>query len=77
MEVAMNPKRDEWLAVEHGDEMRRDAAGSQLMARARDGETAITRRVERPSAVRRLIDRLHGLGRRAHMDTSPRHTDPR
>ena len=30
----MNPKHHEWLAIERGHELRRDAAGSQLMARA-------------------------------------------
>jgi hypothetical protein len=76
-EVEMNPKRDEWMAVEHGDSMRRDAAGSQLLARARHADTAVTRQATTPSPVRRLIERLHGLRRRARMDASPRHTNPR
>ena len=36
----MNPTQNEWLAYERIDALRREADGSRLLARARDGGTA-------------------------------------
>ena len=35
----MNPKHDEWRAIERGHDLRREAAGGHLLARARDSAT--------------------------------------
>ena len=35
----MNPKHHEWLAIERGHDLRREAAGSHLLARARESAT--------------------------------------
>jgi len=66
----MNPRHDEWLAIDRGDDLRRDAAGSQLLARARDGAVAERRRFDVRLAVRGLVDRFARFGRRPRMDVT-------
>jgi hypothetical protein len=41
----MNPKHDEWLAIERGDALRREAASSHLVAQAGDSTTGRRRHV--------------------------------
>lgn len=35
----MNPKHHEWFAIERGHDLRREAAGSHLLAQARESAT--------------------------------------
>lgn len=41
----MNPKHDEWFAIERGADLRREAASSHLLARVGDSATEPRRRV--------------------------------
>ena len=60
----MNPMQYEWMAVERVDARRREAGGSQLLARARDLDPAEQRHPDVRLAVRGLVDRVAGRGRR-------------
>jgi hypothetical protein len=64
----MNPTQYEWMANQHVDALRREAAGNQLLARARDGGASEQRPLGIRLAVRRLVDRVAGLRRRPGMD---------
>lgn len=66
----MNPKQYEWMANERVDALRREAAGSLLLARARDGGTAEQRRFDVRLAARDLVERLAGLRHRPTMDVT-------
>lgn len=48
----MNPKHAEWLAIEHGHELRREAAGSRLLAQARESATERRRGVAMDGSVK-------------------------
>lgn len=67
----MNPKQYEWMANERVDALRREAAGSLLLARARDGGEAERRRFGVRLAVRRLVERITGLRHRPGIDITP------
>ena len=60
----MNPTQNEWLVYERIDALRREADGSRLLARARDGGTAEQRHAAVRLAVRRLVERVAGRRRR-------------
>lgn len=67
----MNPKQYEWMANERVDALRREAAGSQLLARARDVGAAERRRFDVRLAVRDLVERLAGLRHQPGIDITP------
>lgn len=54
----MNPTQNEWLVYERIDALRREADGSRLLARARDGGIAEQRHTAVRLAVRRLVERV-------------------
>ncbi|HET9755260.1 MAG TPA: hypothetical protein VFP66_02060 [Candidatus Limnocylindrales bacterium] len=60
----MNPTQDEWMAYQRIDALRREASGSQLLARAPDSGTAEQRHPDVRLAVRRLVERVGGRRRR-------------
>jgi hypothetical protein len=60
----MNPKSYETLAGHRIDAVRREAAGTQLMARAE------RRQAGRPPIWRQLIDRLTSVRRRSPIDVA-------
>jgi hypothetical protein len=66
----MHPTQYEWTAKHHIDALRREAAGSQLLARARDGTAAEPRRFIVRLAVRALVDRFDRLHRRRRIDVT-------
>lgn len=66
----MNPTQNEWLAYERIDALRREADGSRLLARARDGGTAEQRRPAVRLAVRRLVERVAWRRHQPGMDVT-------
>lgn len=52
----MNPKHDEWFAMERGAELRREAASGHLLARSRDSTTERRRRVFVSRSAKTLVE---------------------
>jgi hypothetical protein len=55
-EDPMNPKHDEWLAIERGADLRREAASSHLLARAGDASTERRRGASMSGSAKALFE---------------------
>jgi hypothetical protein len=67
----MNPKQYEWMAIERVDALRREAAGSHVLARAHDGDATERRPFGDRLAVRDLVERLARVRHRLGIDIKP------